>query len=383
MRLLITGDWHYRANPPRARLDDFQGALDGKLREVGQMACENEVRAILQTGDVFDSPSPAYSTLTTLERIVKEMGKPVWAVPGNHDEFGHSLESLERTAYGHLVGTGQIRDLPSDAIEVQGVAITGTGFSASTDGDVSDYLAKDVSDATESAVRVHVAHGMLLEREPGFDLKHTLLEDVARHPDCPDVLIVGHEHLGFGIKRLPRAKGGELIAINPGALVRLSAHPAEIERTVQVCLLQIYPGTPPPCPRCGNTLTPKEQRDVAHCAECNATWFHVIERFAGEYGPPELWSIGCPVIEATLIPLKCAKPGHEVLSREHIEAQADREGKMAEFLSLLASEGEARFLDIQGIVEGIAKADGLPRDVVDEALCRIALAREALGGRVA
>ena len=56
---------------------------------------------------------------------------------------------------------------------------------------------------------------------------------------------------------------------------------------------------------------------------------------------------------------------------------------MAQFLGLLAQEGEAKFLDIQAIVEGIAKAENLPRDVVDEALRRIAAAREALGGRVA
>ena len=179
-------------------------------------------------GDVFDSPSPAYSTLTALERIIQDIGRPIWAVPGNHDEHAHSLESLERTAYGHLAATGMIRDLAASPAETDTVTVTGAGFSANTDNDVSDYLAKDTPNATKGSVRVHVAHGMLLDRAPGFEMRYTLLEDVAKHPDCPDVLIVGHEHLGFGVRRIPRAKGGEVVAINPGALVRLSAHPERL-----------------------------------------------------------------------------------------------------------------------------------------------------------
>lgn len=378
MKLLLTGDWHYRSQNPISRTDNFQATLDAKLAEVGEIARREDVAAILVPGDVFDSPSPAYSTLTALERIIRDIGKPVWSVPGNHDEHAHSLESLDRTAYGHLAGTGLIRDLPTRPAETDTVTVTGAGFSTSTDSDVADYLAGKAPNATKGSIRVHVAHGMLLDRAPGFEMRHTLLEDVAKHPDCPSVLHVCHEHLGFGVKRLPRAAGGEVVAINPGALVRLSAHPGEIERMPQVCLLEVYPGTKPDCPRCG--LPVAYSGNVVHCMGCGTTWFHPEESFA-EYGPPELWSIGHPVVEATLIPLTSARPGHEVLSRQHIEQAAEREQKMSQFLGLLSNEGEAKFLDLQAITEGIAKSENLPREVVDEALSRIAKAREALGGR--
>lgn len=385
MRFLVTGDWHYRANPPRARLDDFQSTLNAKLREVGQIAYDYDVDAIIVPGDVFDSPSPAYSTLTALERLIKDNGRQVWAVPGNHDEHAHSLESLDRTAYGHLAATGMIRDLATRPVETDTVTVTGTGFSTSTDSDVSDYLAKAAPYDTKGSVRIHVAHGMLLERSPGFELKHTLLEDVAKHPRCPDILVCGHEHLGFGVKRIPRARGGELVAINPGALVRLSAHPGEIERMPQVCLLEVYPGLAPSCEKCDKPLTAvMASRKVQHglrLVVCDCLHENFVRDY--EYGPPETWGLGTPVIETTLIPLSCARPGHEVLSRDHLEAQADREAKMAQFLGLLAQEGEARFLDIQAIVEGIARSENLPHEVVDEALRRIAVARETLGGRAA
>jgi exonuclease SbcD len=386
MKLLITGDWHYRSQNPVSRADDFQSTLNAKLHEVGQIAYDHDVEAIIVPGDVFDSPSPAYSTLTSLERIIKDNGRQVWAVPGNHDEHAHSLESLERTAYGHLAATGMIRDLAASPAEMDTVTVSGTGFSADTDTDVSDYLIPECKDATKDSVRIHVAHGMLLDRAPGFEMRYTLLEDVAKHPRCPDILVCGHEHLGFGVKRLPRAAGGEVVFINPGAVVRLSAHPGEMERTVQVCLLEVYPGTPPECHSCGVALLPENASSlqdgdeyIVTCPKCGN---HSVVHYAG-WGPPEVWSIGSPVVDTTLIPLKSARPGHEVLSRDHLEAQADREAKMTQFLGLLAQEGEARFLDIQAIVEGIARSENLPRDVVDEALRRIAAAREALGGRTA
>lgn len=373
MKLLITGDWHYRANPPRARLDDFQATLDSKLREVGQIARDRDVNAIVCPGDLFDSPSPAYSTLTALERVIQDMGRPIWAVPGNHDEFAGSLESLPRTAYGHLAETDAIRNLIWEAGFEYPVVIEGHGFSTKTDNGPADYL----KEAHHDWVSIVVAHGMLLERAPGFEMKHTLLQDVAKHPDCPQVCIVGHEHLGFGVKRLPRAAGGEVVFINPGALVRLSAHPAEIERMPQVCLLEVYPGVAPKCLYCE---APVDYSDHAtRCRDCDTIWFHPEKVFA-EYGPPKTWSIGHPVIKTTLIPLSSARPGHEVLSREHLEQAADREAKMGEFLGLLANEGEAKFLDIQAMAEGIAKSEGLGKDVVAEALRRIAEAKQALRG---
>lgn len=386
MKLLITGDWHYRSQNPVARLDDFQTTLNEKLREVGAIARREDVEAIIVPGDLFDSASPAYSTLTALEQIIREFGVPVWAVPGNHDEYAHSPESLDRTAFGHLVATGLVRNLSVDPVRSGPVLVEGTGFSAATDSDVSDYL---VRENNADIITVHVAHGMLLERPPGYEIRHTLLSEVAKHPKCPEVLVVGHEHLGFGVKRVPRVRGGELVAINPGALARLSAHPGEIERTIQVCLLEVYPGTPPRCQHCDAPLLLERAEhleaygpdfvsgSIVVCPRCSGTTFVPDS----EYGPPEVWDIGSPVIDTTLIPLQSARPGHEVLSREHLEAQADREAKMSEFLNLLAAEGETKFNDLQSIVEAIARSENLPREVVEEALRRIAAAREALGNK--
>ena len=88
---------------------------------------------------------------------------------------------------------------------------------------------------------------------------------------------------------------------------------------------------------------------------------------------------GC---EAELIPLKSAAPGYEVLSRQHLEAEAEREERLEKFLSLLASEGESKFLEVREIIEDIAARENLPEEVKAEALERIGKAREKLGSGV-
>ena len=55
MRFLHTADWHVgKPLRGRSRLDEYAAALD----EVGRIAVESKVDAVLIAGDIFDSPSP-------------------------------------------------------------------------------------------------------------------------------------------------------------------------------------------------------------------------------------------------------------------------------------------------------------------------------------
>ena len=208
------------------------------------------------------------------------------------------------------------------------ILVSGHGFNYMTDTDKLQYSIADK--VGEDALTIHLAHGMLLEKAPGFDMRHTLISELELLPNLPDVLVVGHEHIGFGIKEITnKLTGKRCMVINPGALGRLTAHLEEMDRQVQVCLLTIE----------------------------------------GEG------------IRAELIPLQSAKPGHEVLSREHIEAEQEREERMQKFLGLLAEEGQGRFLEVLDIIEDIAAREMLPEAVKNEALSRFSAAKEQLAAR--
>jgi len=206
------------------------------------------------------------------------------------------------------------------------VAVTGHGFTTETDTDLGREQfqppSKEIGTLTTATkTSIHLVHSMLMDHSPGFEMRHTLISQVET---TAQIIISGHEHIGFGIKR----RDDGVMFINPGALCRLSAHHAEIERQVQVALLTVHEG-----------------------GEC----------------------------EAELIPLKSAAPGHEVLSRVHMEAEAERNDRLEKFLSLLASEGEAKFLEVREIVEDLAARENIPENVKSEALRRIGKAREKLG----
>lgn len=316
-KALIIGDVHYRATNPVARKDDFKAAIDAKLRECWQLAREHHVDAIIQTGDLFHSPGIVYSTLADLIHVLREAPAPIYTVPGNHDLFASHPESLYRTPLGFLFQLGIVHNAEYGG-RFPGVKISGRGYDASTDTALypySDWLPEyDLFN-----VHVHITHGMLVNQPvPG---RHTLVSDLIGLPNAAEVIVNGHYHLGTGIRRV-----GRTLVINPGALCRLSAHVEEMERTVQVALLTVD---------------------------------------GDKY-------------DAELIPLRSARPGEEVLSREHLVAEAERELRREEFLELLASEQAQKALDIVEMVRSISDRQNLPDRVRDEALRRISLAQEAM-----
>lgn len=340
-KIIVTGDIHFKGINPRARLDNFQEAITRKIHEVFELAVRHKAEAIVTAGDIFDSPSTTLSTIIDLAALLQLAPCPVLAIPGNHDLWAANPGSKYRTPYGLLAKLRLIRDITEEPFEIDNVsqfdiAITGHGYTVETDTEAGmsqfnpihhteiikhDDGTLEMIDCTDwKGTSIHVVHSMLMDHSPGFEMRHTLISQVKT---TANVIISGHEHTGFGIVR--REDG--VLFINPGALCRLSASQAEIERPIQVALLTID--------------------DNGYAS-------------------------------AELITLRSALPGSEVLSREHLEAEADRENRMERFLSLLASEGESKFLEVRDIVEDLVVRENIPSEVKIEALKRIDQAREAL-----
>lgn len=322
-RALIIGDLHWRAENPIARTDHYQAALAEKLLECWELAERHRVDAIIQTGDVFDSPTVALTTIADLMHVFNEAPVSIYTIPGNHDLFGANPETLHRTPLGFLFKLNWTVKNVSGITYTLGSAfpmISGCGYNFATDVDKSQYGVS--MDAPGRGPRIHITHGMLLDSPPPSpEVRWTSLEEVAALPNAPDVLINGHDHIGFGIRKV-----GKTLFINPGALCRLSADVREIDRTVQVALLEIP-----------------------------------------NNGEPT----------AKLIPLQSARPGSEVLSRDHLIAEAERQMRRAEFLDLLAGR-ERQALDLTAMVDEVARADGVGESVRTGALQRLSQAMEAL-----
>lgn len=323
MKLMFIGDIHIRGNNPRNRKDNYFETLKAKLRECWKIAEERKVKAILQPGDIFHTPEVSIKTLLEAVEVFKECPVPFYCTPGNHDLHGYNIESYNRTSLNLLC-----------LLTAFGVEVGGTGGKIASDTLINDYDSKsrvwvslqpytsdvDINGAgywydykwckhtEEPRVKIHVVHGMLLDHNLPYEARYTNIYNVETNAD---IILSGHDHVGYGV--IKRSDGK--VFCNPGALMRLSASHAEMERTVQVAIIDT------------------ETREIE------------------------------------LVPLQTAKPAEEVLDRSGIEANQERQYAMEEFAAVIQSKtGERITLNVPEIIERIAKEEGVAADVAKKAL---------------
>lgn len=325
MRFLFFTDDHKRGTSPENRKDNFPFTLAEKLREVVRIAQERKVDFVLHGGDFFDSPNPALSVCGDYLSVLAQLGVPLYVVAGNHDLYGHNLETLNRTMLGLLIRLHFVCLLTREPLYVRknGICVQLTGQSYYYDLDNRNLSPQERGYLVQKKscdLAVHVVHGMLLPQVPSLPTAYTLLDEVQATE--ADLTLAGHFHLGY-----PEVNYDGKYFFNPGALVRLSNHPAEINRPVQVLLFDLGGG------------------DL--CFE--------------------------------KISLAAAAPGKEVLDRARAEEAAFRTAKLTGFLQSIQRAGDYQRVDFRVLIEKIARTQGLEAEVKQEALRRIARAEENLG----
>ncbi len=324
MKFLFFTDTHIRGTTPRNRKDNFYEALKNKFYEIGRLCRELDVDYILHGGDWFDRPDISPAIVRDFAVIVKDFGKPVYSVAGNHDVYGHNPDTIGRTMLGllegigilHLIGSSEEIILEKDGMRVQ---LTGKPYNYEIDSDVfRDYYIvrkrKDVDYA------INIVHGMLLNKPFYEGIRYTLVSDILETE--ADITLAGHYHSGFETR-----VSGSKYFINPGSLVRITNALSEIKRRPKVIFIKLE-----------------------------------------------------DAVEIKEIELESALPGEEVLDRLQLEASQDRNLKMHEFYQAINSAGEFKKIDLNSIIEEIASNQELSREVKEQAVKRIAAARESLSG---
>lgn len=323
MRLLFVTDTHLRGNSPRHRRDDFPATQRKKLQEVAELAREHRVDFLIHGGDLWDNPYPALGVCADHLSVLLSAPAPWLMVAGNHDVFGHNPLTLPRTMLGFLEQLGLVEILrPGCPVvkEKSGLRVQFSGQPFHHQMDLRDPALDYCVARVDADVGVHVVHGMLVERALPYPASHTLITDL---PDTrADLTLAGHYHLGFGA----RERSGRWF-VNPGAMVRISNHPQEMERCPRVLLAKMH-------------------------------------------GPGRL--------ELEFLPLGTARPGGEVLDRQQMEARSAREEKLSQFVDQVQAAGQGSGLNLAEIIRGLAQQETIPPRVRDEALRRLERAQEEL-----
>lgn len=222
--ILYVGDLHARTTTPASRVDDFRAAQRTKLDAIFEIS--RELRApIVFTGDLFDRPDPPYALVTELcELFLKHAGAGIYTVPGNHDVYGATLQTLHRSALGVMVAARAVALLQPD---LPHTLETPFGYSVNLYGSSYMHPTQPKAPPLKKLKRewnVLVTHEMVLAdrlyREP--DEFVTTEDFVAQHRGW-DLIVCGHYHYRFC------ESVGTCRILNPGAVVRIKASKGDMD----------------------------------------------------------------------------------------------------------------------------------------------------------
>lgn len=312
MRFLYLTDTHCRQIAPFNRKDDYATALKFKLEEVASLALKLGVTAIFHGGDLWDTPDLSIQEADFFISCLKKTGIPIYIIAGNHDLYNKKLDTLPHTLLGvqdklgvlKVIKTGERLYFDDGNVRVQ---LTGQSYHSQIDlrDPRLDYCVRKKN----CDYAIHMVHGMLMAEEKFPGAVHTHLSEV--HDTEADLTLAGHMHFGF-----PDYEYQGKYFINIGAIARLINHVAEINRPVQVLLIDL------------------------------------------SRGKSELHKIR----------LKSALPGNQVLDSQKAEETASQVKWLADYICSAQKRREFQTRDLKQIVEIIGNKEGITKEIRMEAL---------------
>ncbi|HCL4480226.1 TPA: metallophosphoesterase [Clostridium botulinum] len=338
MKFLWFGDMHERPEAPVNRIDNFRDSINEKIEEIKYLGKKYKVNAFLQPGDFLGEAKYSYeflsevikrwSTVDVNELLIKLMtneisanevanslkeATPIIGVIGNHELFGHSLKSFNKTSLKFLTETGFMtlatKENPVIFTTEDGlkIAITGSHYHSGMDKEenIHDYIVEEKL----GDFHIHIVHGYLTNKGLGPLIRHTPIDMIADKTKA-DLTLAGHDHIGFGTIEV----NGKHFS-NIGSPVRLTNDLKEISRKPKVLLIDI----------------------------------------TKEHG-----------IKLKEIPLKCAKDGATILDRTKTDNAKQQSAKMEEIKSLAQKANVNKGLNITEIVESIAVTKGIAEKLKED-----------------
>lgn len=209
MRLVAFNDAHIRGSTPRSRIDDYPEAIWSKFQQLTTFISTHKIAAVLNGGDLFDTPDPSTGVVNRYLKLFKSWDIPIYSVIGSHDKFGYNDKTVARTALGTLWAAG-VCSIVSGCKQIgETCSIAGVSHSYSLDENPkTDYFRKKTTE--DGDYFIQICHGMITEG-PFFG-KYTVYSQIQTEAD---LVICGHYHPGFG----PYEVSGSTI-INIGAMGR-------------------------------------------------------------------------------------------------------------------------------------------------------------------
>jgi len=234
MRILYATDFHLRGRNPVNRIDNYAEEILSVFREISQLITELNIDYVLFGGDIFDTPRISQELYNELAFILSTYKVTPYVVPGNHDIFGQTINTLDQTMLQGLHSSGLIQIITRESgtllLSANNITI-GLAAQEYYSGIDKDNKSSDYDMETNPFADYHLllTHGMLLDKPFHPDVHHTLIEEVSSHAD---IIFGAHYHSGWS-----KAYNGSTWFCHPGAVARIEATKTEKERPLSYLYL--------------------------------------------------------------------------------------------------------------------------------------------------
>jgi DNA repair protein SbcD/Mre11 len=256
----VTGitDSHWGSKRPSSRTDEnWIGTQSRKIDDFFRISAEFQAQALVHGGDLFNQPKGQL-----IDRIVdqwlmekfRQAPAPWYTIPGNHDLFGHKLDSLRSHTYGCLEKAGLITSVvwPNYALVGSDPVVLITGKEYHPDGPVGwleslrdeetlIHWKKDIQ--REYGVPVFVlalCHGFW-GPENGWSFGEVVTSYCEVCSTGIDIVLTGHDHACKGIQQIEDDDGYKYV-IEPGALLRGTIAEKDIGREPKMIMVDFESG---------------------------------------------------------------------------------------------------------------------------------------------
>ena len=227
MILGILGDAHFTNKIPERRKDNYWETEKRKFSQALSIFKDLNCDLVVQTGDLFDSPTVPNSVMSEIIRILMKFNTKLYIAWGNHENYGCTRGTLDNSPLSILQSSGVIQILDNSPVKVDQHNIYGAGF-----GDSIPTISSKIGE-----FNILVAHKMIGDRplHPGDEVINP--NSFLRSNPGYNLVIAGHYHYRF----ISDFEGR--VIINPGAMVRKSISESDLEHrpavvTFDTCTLK-------------------------------------------------------------------------------------------------------------------------------------------------
>jgi len=242
LSFLFRTDTHVSDRNPLSWKGDYPSEIWSNLEQVGRIAKEREVTAVLDGGDYFHVKAASRNPHRLVEktaRIHRAYTCPTFEVEGNHDIAYNNLSTLPDQPLGVLFASGVFQPLREEVF-VDGdlqIRVVGVPYSPVRRLDELLQIQKKPGDTHLLAV----VHG-LAAKDPPPQVEDFWNEPVFSYESLvsrngPDIWMFGHWHKDQGIETIRGKRFINLGALSRGSLVR-----ENLKRVPKVALIEVTSG---------------------------------------------------------------------------------------------------------------------------------------------